>query len=87
MTLKECPFCGNTAEQHSAEGKIRINPVMIVRGDKDVWGQSFSYYRVECKYCGAKGGIGMIGYNGLTKTTITEEQAMCLAVEKWNRRA
>ena len=86
MTLKECPFCGNTAERHGTEGRIRLDPVMIVRDEKDIWGESFSFYRVECKYCGAKGGIGKTGYNGLTKTTVTEEQAMSLAIEKWNKR-
>lgn len=87
MTLKECPFCGNTDERYSAEGKIRLDPVMVIRGEKNIWCHSFIYYRVKCKHCGAEGGTGMTGYNVLTKTQVTEEQAMSVAIEKWNRRA
>lgn len=88
-TLKSCPFCGNTSETKTPEGKIIMTPVtMEQKKGQPMYGipDDHIYFYVKCRKCGAKGGIGTVGYNGLTKESLTEEQAKEIAIEKWNTR-
>ena len=89
-TLKSCPFCGNTSEERTPEGKIRMQPVKITQANPSTYGlpnnPDEKYFHVVCGKCHACGGMGMAGYIALTNTTITEEQAKEIAIQKWNQR-
>lgn len=89
-SIKPCPFCGNTSEERTLEGKIRMLPVTITQANPSTYGlpnnPDEKYFHVRCLECGASGGMSIAGYNALVDVTITEEQAKEIAIQKWNQR-
>ena len=89
--LNPCPFCGNTSDTHTPDGKNRVLPVTL---EETHFPESYGlhlteaqYFHVKCKLCGACGGVGVAGFNGLLNKTVTEDQAKEIAISKWNTRA
>ena len=85
MTAKllNCPFCGNSDfSEHSGKS---IQVVKIERPEAIYAAQTV--YFVRCHNCYAQAGCGVPGYNGLTGTTTTDDQARQIAIDKWNQRA
>lgn len=85
--LKRCPFCGNDIISDKNMASLRI-----IERTKDTFGYGFKcdpykIYFVECGKCYAKGGSAQSGYFELCKKTVTEEEALQTAIDKWNNRA
>ncbi len=85
--LKPCPFCGNdSTDPHD------LQSVDIVEGTRNTIGYGlpapapYKIIYVRCGQCYARTGNTATGYNALTKTTLTDEQARQIAISKWNRR-
>lgn len=83
--LRNCPFCGNSDTRPG-----NLQGLRVIRSEVRPWGGGISSgtaaYYVQCGKCYARGGSGVTGYNGLTGTETSEDQARQLAVKKWNSR-
>ncbi len=86
--IKPCPFCGNTSDIHTPEGKIRMNPVRVIQTKSMNYGVPTDeiVFRVKCQECNSMGGCGVAINNELLKTTTTEAEAIEIAIKKWNTR-
>ena len=89
--IKPCPFCGNTSDTQTADGKIAMLPVVLEEAHfPEAFGafhpKTERYFHVRCKQCGACGGFGVTGFNGLLNITTTEDRAKEIAIAKWNTR-
>lgn len=86
--LLGCPFCGYAETDHH-----HIDCVAVQEQIKTTigWGlpaeKPYKMFYVSCGRCGARSGVGIEGYNALSGTTITEEEARQIAIDKWNMRA
>jgi len=85
--LQKCPFCGNTEFS-----PYNLQSVQLVEQEKNKTGfglhaEPYKVYFVKCFRCFAMGGAGTTGDNALTGTTIDEDTARQIAIDKWNRRA
>lgn len=90
-SLLPCPFCGATSEKLSSDGKQRYQLVLLKKyvEEPDSFGipePIRTRFFAKCTKCGSCGGSGITGHNALTDTTITEERAKEIAIQKWNQR-
>ena len=85
--LKPCPFCGTEQNSDSNDWRqVRLHSKVIKKNGYGMEITPQTVFWVQCGNCLAKGGSGTAHYNGLTKTTVTEERAAEIAVNNWNRR-
>lgn len=90
-SLLPCPFCGATSKEFSSEGKHRYQIVILKKYIEEPNSYGIpepiqTRFFAECTKCGSTGGSGIAGYNSLIKHTTTEEEAMQIAIDKWNKR-
>ena len=91
-SLLPCPFCGATSKELSPDGIHRFQIVILKKyiEEPDSFGipePIRTRFSAKCMNCGSIGGSGFTGYNALFKHTTTEEEAMKIAIQKWNRRS
>lgn len=86
-SILSCPFCGAEQGKERQSSKVTLRSQHRTRNGYGMEIDPETLYWVQCGNCFARGGNAIAGYNTLTQTTTTEEQAAALAIEKWNRRA
>lgn len=90
-SLLPCPFCGTTSKEFNPNGTYKYQIVILKKyiEEPDHYGipePIRTRFFATCTNCYASGGSGYTGYNGLTGHTTTEEEAMRIAIKRWNKR-
>ena len=91
-SLLPCPFCGSTSKEFTSDGIHKYQIVILKKHveEPDSFGipePIRTRFFAKCMNCGSTGGSGFTGYNALFKHTTTEEEAMKIAMQNWNRRS
>lgn len=90
-SLLPCPFCGSDSKEFNDKAKHKYNLVILKKHieEPNSFGMTepiYTRFFAKCMHCGATGGSGSTGFNGLTKHTTTEDEAKQIAISKWNTR-